>query len=126
MRILLIDDDPEVRFLAGFVLEQAGHVVTSAESGAAGRSRAENDAFDLILLDYRLGDATGDELLPALLALRNAPPVVFLTGRDDAATARRLRNLGAADVIPKPFDPERLADRVAEAVRRDPDATGPN
>lgn len=124
MRVLLIDDDPEIRFLAGYVLEQAGHQVTAVESGAEGIRAAAADPFDVVLLDYRLGDIGGDVVLEALLQASPDRPVVFLTGRDDAATIDSLRAAGAADVITKPFDPESLAARVATAAGGD-GGTGP-
>lgn len=118
MRILLVDDDPEIRFLAAFVLEQAGHEVTSADCGAAGIELGTGGDFEIVLLDFRLGDMAGDEVLRALRERRPALPVVFLTGRGDAATAARLVALGAAGVITKPFDPEALTARVEAAARR--------
>lgn len=122
MRVLLIDDDPEIRFLAGYVLEQAGHVVTATASGADGLRAAATGRFDVVLLDYRLGDIGGDEVMTALLEASPDRPVVFLTGRDDAATIRSLRDAGAADVITKPFDPESLAARLARVAGGDASA----
>ena len=117
MRILLIDDDPDIRLLAGFVLEQAGHQLTCAESGAAGIAAAATDAFDVVLLDFRLGDMTGDDVLPRLLEQWPERPVVFLTGTEDPAVARAFVDAGAAAVIAKPFDPESLASSVERVVR---------
>lgn len=115
MHVLLIDDDPEIRMLAGFVLDAAGHRVTFAESGAEGIAAARTSC-DLVLLDYRLGDMTGVEVLPALLAAAPARPVVFLTGTDDPATTRALVDAGAVAVIVKPFDPEALAPRIEQIL----------
>ena len=112
MRVLLIDDDPDVRMLAGFVLEAAGHTVGFAESGAQGIAAATGD-FDVVLLDNRLGDMTGSDVLPALLAAAPARPVIFLTGTEDPDATRGFIEAGAAGVIAKPFDPEQLAARVA-------------
>jgi len=117
MRILLVDDDPDIRLLAGFVLEQAGHSVVFAESGVAGIHAAETDDFDVVLLDYLLGDMSGADVLDALLAARPARPVLFLTGAEDPAAVDALRAAGAAGVIAKPFDPERLADDIERILR---------
>ena len=116
MLILLIDDDPDIRLLAGVVLEQAGHQVSFADSASAGIAAAETDC-DVVLLDYRLGDRSGLDVLPALLAARPVRPVVFLTGAEDPEVVRSLSDAGAAGVILKPFDPESLAARV-EAIAR--------
>lgn len=117
MHILLVDDDPEIRFLAGFVLEQAGHRVTAAETGARGIELGSEGGFDLVLLDYRLGDMNGDAVLGALRERHPGLPVAFLTGRDDDATVGRLKAMGAAAVITKPFDPEALAEQLVTALR---------
>lgn len=112
MRFLLIDDDPEIHFLVGFVLRRAGHELTGADSGSAGLDAVGDDAFDLVLLDYRLGDMSGEVVLATLRERAPALPVVFLTGKDDPETARTLLAAGAAGVIGKPFDPESLARRL--------------
>ena len=114
MRILLIDDDPDIRMLAGFVLEAAGHTLTAATSGAEGVAAADAGAFDLVLLDYRLGDTTGDLVLPVLIGAEPDRPVVFLTGNEDPEAVRTLIDAGAAGVVAKPFDPETLAVQVAD------------
>ena len=116
MRLLLVDDDPDIRLLAGFVLEAAGHHVTFAESGRAGIDAA-SAPFDLVVLDYRLGDMTGAEVLTTLRRASPDRPVVVLTGADDAALIRDLLDAGAADVIAKPFDPESLAARLERIAR---------
>lgn len=122
MRILLIDDDPEIRFLAGYVLERARHAVTSAATGAEGIRLAAGTEFDLVLLDHKLGDMTGEAVFDALHGAAPQRPVVFLTGSDDIATVRSLLQAGAADLITKPFDPEALPARV-EAVARSSSAS---
>lgn len=118
MRILLIDDDPDIRMLATFVLRKASHDVQVVETGAAGLEAARTTAFDLVLLDHRLGDMNG---LDVLAALGDDPgttaPVVFLTGASDMQTMQAFIDAGALDVVTKPFDPETLAARLAEIVR---------
>jgi two-component system, OmpR family, response regulator len=116
MHVFLIDDDPEIRMLAGFVLEAAGHRVSTAASGAEGIGAASGE-YDLVLLDYRLGDMTGTEVLPVLLRAAPSRPVVFLTGTDAPDAARALLDAGATAVIVKPFDPEALAPRIEQILR---------
>ena len=116
MHVLLIDDDPDIRMLAGFVLEAAGHRVSVAESGAAGIALAAG-AYDLVLLDYRLGDMTGAEVLPALIEAAPTRPVVLLTGTEDPEATGGLLDAGAAAVVTKPFDPEALAGRIEHILR---------
>mgnify|MGYP000123808352 CR=1 FL=1 len=111
MRILLIDDDAEIRFLAGFVLRQRGHDVVEAASGAEALLLCVGE-FDLLLVDVELGDARGDELLPRLRERGCAAPAAYLTGTDDPAALARLDATPAIGRIAKPFDAERLADQV--------------
>lgn len=117
MRILLIDDDPDIRLLAGFVLEAAGHQLVTAESAQEGLDHAAQADFDVVLLDYRLGDMTGDLVLGRLLAERADRAVIMLTGTDDPAAAAAFAAQGALGVIGKPFDPETLEARVSDICR---------
>ena len=115
MTILLIDDDPEIRHLAGFVLEAAGHTVRMAGSGAEGLAQVDELRPDTILLDVLLPDADGTALIGRLRSVPGIAdvPVIFLTGRsgpDDLAT---LEAAGCDGVITKPFDPTLLAETVA-------------
>ena len=124
MHVLLIDDDPDIRLLAGFVIEAAGHRVTFAESGREGVAAAVL-ACDLVVLDYRLGDMTGLEVLPGLLEKAPQRPVVFLTGAEDTETTERLLRAGAAAVMTKPFDPETLVPRLEAILAAGaPESTG--
>ena len=113
MHLLLIDDDPETRFLVEYVLSAAGMRVTgvAGASDALAALRAGAD-FDGVLLDVELEGERGDVLLPRLRAAGLAVPVVFLTGHGDAQSVAGLRAAGGADVIAKPFDAERLVPRV--------------
>ena len=107
MKLLLIDDDPDIRFLVEFVLSQGGHSVVSCESGTEGIAAAEPTAPDVILLDMLLDDMHGTEVLRGLRAEGVSAPVVFLTGKSDM-TAEDARAAGAIGVLHKPFDPSRL------------------
>ncbi len=114
-RILLVEDDADVRAVCALVLEATGgFVVESCASADAALDAAQRFVPDLILLDVVMEGMGGVE---ALAALRERPatrrtPVVFLTARvqpDDVAGYGRLGCLG---VIPKPFEPSRLADTL--------------
>ena len=73
----------------------------------------------MILLDYKLGDGLdGLDWLRALRAQPACPPVVFMTAKVMRAELDEYRSLGAADVIPKPFDPMTLADRLKDVWGR--------
>ncbi|HUP20351.1 MAG TPA: response regulator [Gemmatimonadota bacterium] len=119
MRLLLIDDDPEILLVARLALEKfGGHEVDSASSAAEAIEAVRARAPDAIVLDVLLPDARGPELLgrlrrePGLAAV----PVVFLTGKADDARVAELVSAGAAGVIGKPFDPLALAAEVERLV----------
>ncbi len=125
MKVLLVDDDPAIRMIVAAVLRAGpgGHEVREAGDGAGALAALAAERPDVVLLDYRLPDGDGAALLARLrVAVGDLPPVVFLTGRDDAATVARLLALGARGVIPKPFDPERLPGRLERLLAPHPDA----
>jgi CheY-like chemotaxis protein len=115
-RVLLIDDDPEVREVAQISLElMAGWQVLAAESGAEGVARAAAEQPDVILLDVIMPDMDGPATLAALRAAAATRhiPVVLLSGTVHDAEAAHYERLGAVGVIGKPFDAITLADQIA-------------
>lgn len=118
MRVLIVDDDPDMRFLAAHVLGRGGWEVLEAATGEEGLRKARRDRPDLVLLDLLLEEIEGTEVLEAL---RSEPrtrevPVIFLTGRSGEEETRRLMESGAAGVIGKPFDPDGLRERIEEIL----------
>jgi CheY-like chemotaxis protein len=118
-RILIIDDESDIREVAQVSLEMMGgwQVVTS-ESGQDGLEKAKSYQPDAILLDVMLPDMDGPTTLQNLQAdpaTRNIP-VVFLTAKIQTADRNRFATLGVVAVIGKPFDPIDLASQVAQAL----------
>ena len=121
MRILIIDDDPAIRRIAAFVLRKDGHEVAEAASGSEGLTAAAVLAPELVLLDWRLPDMGGLEVLRALKAdaRTQSVPVVVLTASAQEEDARRAaRDGGAAEVLAKPFRPSALPGLIADALAR--------
>ena len=119
-RILIVDDEDDIREVAQVSLELVGqYEVLTASSGRDGLRFARQERPDAILLDVMMPDMDG----PATLAeLRADPvtrdiPVVFLTARTQSAERGRLVLLGAAGILTKPFDPLTLAGDVASTLR---------
>lgn len=105
-RILVVEDQPEVRELLKLVLVHAGCEVNAAETGNEGLLLAGDGGFDLITLDVDLPGASGFEICSRL---KQSPelksiPVVFVTGRFAEEDRQRARELGAADFFTKPLD----------------------
>jgi two-component system, OmpR family, response regulator len=119
-RILFVEDDPDIQVVATMALESlGGFSVTACGSGEEALSRFSEIAPDLVLLDVMMPGMDGPTTLEALRRLPEAAkvPVVFMTARVQAYEMARYRELGAADVIAKPFDPMTLAGTVRSIWR---------
>lgn len=114
-RILFVEDDPDIQTVAKMALEAiGGFTVLACGSGSDALARLDEFAPDLVLLDVMMPGMDG----PATLAaLRQTPsgrelPVVFMTARVQAQEVAAYREMGAEDVIAKPFDPMMLSEQV--------------
>jgi two-component system OmpR family response regulator len=105
-RILLVDDDPDIRQIAALSLRRIGQFdVRLASSGPEALELAAMDPPDLVLLDVSMPGMDGPATLEALRAGKGASvPVVFFTATSSEVEVARLCALGAVAVIPKPFD----------------------
>jgi len=119
-RVLVVEDEENVRYVTAAALRLAGYVVTELNNGRdALRILTEHGAaFDLVVLDVMLPDVDGFEICRRLRADGIEVPIVFLTARD--ATGDRLRGLtiGGDDYLTKPFSVEELVARVKVILRR--------
>ena len=116
--ILIVDDEPNMRWVLGRALEQAGYVVHSAESGDDAAGLLARVAIDLVLLDLKL---RGEDGLTILRRLRERQPdlvVLILTAYGTVPTAVEAMQLGAADFLRKPFDVEEVVFKIARALER--------
>lgn len=114
-RILLVEDDPDVQVVVTMALESiGGFTVLACSSGSEALACFGGFAPDLVLLDVMMPGLDGPATLGSLRRLPEAAgtPVVFMTARVQAHEVTRYRELGAADVIAKPFDPMTLSDTV--------------
>ncbi len=122
-RLLLVDDDEDIRTIASISLERiGGWTVVPAASGQAALHAASSDGpFDAVLLDVMMPGMDGPSTLRRLRAGGLPPnvPIVFLTAKTQAAERQRLRSLGAAGVIAKPFDPLGLSDELTRLLDDD-------
>ena len=105
LAVLVIDDEKNIRSTLIVCLESVGARVTAVGSGHAAIEAAERQTFDLAFLDLRLGDTTGLDLLPRLLAIRPNLAVVMITAYATFDTAVEAIKRGAVDYLPKPFTP---------------------
>ncbi len=115
MKALIIDDEDDVRQVVRLSLGRVGGMdVADASSGAAGVALAASSNPDFILLDLMMPEMDGVETLGRLRddARTASIPVIFLTAKALPSEIERLRNLGALDVVVKPFNPMTLADEL--------------
>jgi CheY-like chemotaxis protein/phosphoribosyl 1,2-cyclic phosphodiesterase len=120
IRVLIVDDDEDLRLLARKSLTRAGHIVIEAAGGAEGIEAIEREQPDLALLDLSMPGVDGYEVLRRLRAAGRPRrmAVVVLTAHGDEESARRSFELGATDFLAKPFTPPQLDARVRSCYAR--------
>ena len=120
LRVLVVDDEPLIRWSVAETLEQAGHTVAEASDAASAVRAVEgDDPFDVVVLDYRLPDSNDLRLLKAIRGASPAPAVVMMTAFGAPEIASGAHALGAYCVVPKPFEVHDLAGLVLQAHRAD-------
>ncbi|EOA9032691.1 sigma-54-dependent transcriptional regulator [Vibrio harveyi] len=115
-KIALIEDDDIVRQATSQWLQLAGFDVTAFSLGEEGKAAILIQEFDAIVSDVRLPDTDGLSILESLIANHIPTPIILITGHGDVDMAVGALQNGAFDFIEKPFQPERLSQRVTEAV----------
>ena len=120
MKVLIIDDDADIRSIASMSLSRVGGMdVIEAASGGEGVRKAREGGPDVILLDMMMPGMDGLETLAALLSqpATAGTPVIFLTAKAARGEIERLTDLGAAGVLIKPFDPRTLPAEVKALIK---------
>ena len=117
-RILVVDDDEQVRRLLERVLERAGYSTTSAGCAREARRRLEEEDFALVLSDMNMPGESGLRLIEDVLAHHPGTAAMMVSGDDDAALAEAALDLGAYGYILKPFRKSDVLISVANALRR--------
>jgi CheY-like chemotaxis protein len=114
-RVLIVDDDPAIRMLCAFNLQQDGLVVVEAADGRLAHEQARSERPDHDLTDVMMPALDGFEHAEALQRDERTReiPLIFLSGEAEPASAKRARALGALAYLTKPFDPPVLASLVA-------------
>jgi len=117
MRVLLIEDEPDLRSGLTRALRDAGYAVDTADNGADGLFNAEGVDYDAIVLDVMLPQMNGWEMLARLRKTKKTP-VLMLTARDQSRDRVRGLDTGADDYVVKPFDLAELLARLRALIRR--------
>ncbi len=121
-RILIIDDEDELRAILCKMLEQAGHEVSEAANGAQGLQVYEQDPTDLVITDIIMPEKEGVETIIALRRADPGLPIIAISGggRVEATDVLSMaRKLGARRTLSKPFRREQLLEAVQECLAED-------
>ncbi|MDO3383788.1 response regulator [Gilvimarinus algae] len=113
--ILYVEDEPDIRAIAELALETVGgYTLVSCSGGHEALEAAQRQQPDLLLLDVMMPEMDGPETLRRLREIPHMRevPAVFMTAKVQPQEVEEYRNLGAVDVIAKPFDPLTLADQI--------------
>ncbi len=118
IRVLVAEDESAIADLISLYLGREGVSVQIATDGQTALTAANNENFDLIVLDVGLPVMDGTEVCRRLRADENWTPIVFCTARDDEIDRILGLELGADDYVTKPFSPRELTARVKSIIRR--------
>ncbi len=116
-KILIVDDDKEVRYSLKRVLGKLGVDILEAGSGEEGLKMSEKERPEVILLDNRMGGISGMETLQNLRALGGGSVVIMMTAHGTTQTAIEAMKYGAFDYLMKPFEPEKILNLVKRGLR---------
>jgi two-component system, OmpR family, response regulator len=119
-RVLVVEDDADLRRLLGKGLDEEGFIVSVARTGAEALTAAESSQPDLVVIDIGLPDADGRDVCQALRSRGVEVPVLFLTARDTGADRISGFGAGGDDYLTKPFQFAELVARLRALERRSP------
>ncbi len=112
MKILVVDDEDLQRDLLRGFLENSGYRVTTAANGREALKAFERQPFGLVLLDHRMPDLTGDEVLSRMKAVNPLVRSIMITAYGSVDTAVRVMKMGADDFLEKPVDLKALLEKI--------------
>ena len=117
-RILIVDDDDEIRDLLEFDVRSSGYFVDTAKDGLEGLNKALNNTYDLILLDVMMPKMNGFDVCKNIRQAKLSIPILMLTAKGTIEDKTEGFDCGADDYLVKPFDMRELLARVRALVRR--------
>jgi len=117
-RILIVDDDENIRKVLAAILEDEGYSVESVDTAKKGIEKSETDFFNLALLDVRLPDMESIELLAKLRETKPKMRKIIITGYPTLQNAVGAVNQGADAYVMKPFDVEKMLKTIKEQLKK--------
>jgi two-component system, NtrC family, response regulator AlgB len=118
LRVLVIDDEKNIRSTLSICLQQIGCPVTAVSSVESALAALSRQRYDLAFLDLRLGDSNGLDLIPKLLAEDSSLLVVIITAYATIDSAVEAIKRGATDYLPKPFTPSQIRHVIDQCVNQ--------
>ena len=115
LRILVIDDESVICDACRLVLAEKGHAVDRCLTGKTGLLAIERGTYDVILLDMKLPDIDGTQILKIVREIAPAPCVIVMTGYSTMSNALQAMKLGAADYLAKPFTDDELVEAIEKS-----------
>ena len=118
MKILLVEDDPNIVCSLTPALKESGYTVEAAADGESGYFSAQTSEHDLIIMDYNLPRLNGYEIIKKLRDAGLLTPIIMLTVNNELEDKIKLLNIGADDYMTKPFSLSELLARIRTILRR--------
>lgn len=124
LKVLVVEDDRAMAQMCAKLIRRRGHsAVVAGSCEDAVRIVMDGGDIDVVVSDVQMPEMTGLELLAHLRSLDNTPPVVLMTGYPHMSNPAQVLDMGAADYILKPFEPEAFLASVERATRSRHNAT---
>ncbi|MEZ7820555.1 MAG: response regulator transcription factor [Aquiluna sp.] len=118
LKVLVVDDEPNIRDLLSASLRFAGHQVATAANGTDAISMITETKPDIVLLDVMLPDISGFGVTKKIRAMGIEVPILFLTARDDTEDKITGLTVGGDDYVTKPFSLDEIMARISAIIRR--------
>lgn len=115
LRVLVVDDDEDIRRLLVDVLTSAGHLVADVANGTAAIETFKNGSFDLVLTDLEMPELSGWEIARSLKKLSPGIMIVLITGWGDTLDGDQLKESGISRIVNKPFRVDEILSLAGEA-----------
>jgi DNA-binding NtrC family response regulator len=121
-RILVVDDDKSIRNVLTIILEEEGYIVDTAEAGKEAIEKSNSNLYNLALIDVRLPDMEGTKLLMAMKETTPKMVKIIMTGYPSLQNAIEAVNKGADAYVLKPFEIEKVLNKIKEHLQRQENA----
>jgi len=117
-KILVVDDEAEIRRILGIAFEESGFKVVQSEDGSRGLYMAESDVYAAIIADMKMPKINGAELVARIRSGRvnKDTPIFIITGSTEMDEIKKVASLGVASVVMKPFEARDVVEKVKQKI----------